>query len=288
MTRRESWARKCLLIPGVILALSGPPGGDLSARISSREGIQTLLLAGVEKGLNLDDRGAVADLTKVIEQAPDNPLGYAYLSMAFLFFYETGLDEKEKKKYETALLKAVEDAQARAGEKMEKDPRDGEACFSLAVARMVKNRYEILRKNYFRAFREAQGVWDLLERSRELDPKNFDVYYPMGVLHYHLAQLSGVARLFTSLFIAPGDKEVEDLIRQNVEKINCITEELVNLQQGEGILSECGDPEIVEEFFLSVLAKKSDYVHHQLEELMEDAAQCNEKINLPRVSLHFV
>jgi tetratricopeptide (TPR) repeat protein len=77
----------------------------------------------------------------------------------------------------------------------------------MAIARMVKNRWEIIRKNYFRAFREAQGVWDLLERTRELDPNHFDVYYPMGVLHYHLAQLSGVARWITSLFITSGDRE---------------------------------------------------------------------------------
>jgi tetratricopeptide (TPR) repeat protein len=77
----------------------------------------------------------------------------------------------------------------------------------MAIARMVKNRWEIIRKNYFRAFREAQGVWDLLERAQELDPQNFDVYYPMGVLHYHLAQLSGIARWVTSLFITPGDRE---------------------------------------------------------------------------------
>jgi tetratricopeptide (TPR) repeat protein len=203
----SSLRRYLIILPLAILVLSGFPGNGPSAGAASREEIQSLLLRGVEKGLNLDDRGAVADLMKVVQQLPDSPVGYAYLAMADLFFYETSLDEKEKKRYEGAMLKAVEDAQARAEKKLEKDPRDGEACFSLAVARMVRNRYEILRRNYFRAFREAQGVWDLLEKTRELDPQNFDVYYPMGVLHYHLAQLGGVARWVTSLFITSGDRE---------------------------------------------------------------------------------
>jgi tetratricopeptide (TPR) repeat protein len=136
-----------------------------------------------------------------------SPVAYAYLAMAYLFFYETGMDEKEKKKNEVSLLRAVEDTQALAEKRLEEDSRNADACFSMAIARMVKNRWEILRRNYFRAFREAQGVWDLLERTRELDSNNFDVYYPMGVLHYHLAQLTGAARWITSIFITSGDRE---------------------------------------------------------------------------------
>jgi tetratricopeptide (TPR) repeat protein len=72
---------------------------------------------------------------------------------------------------------------------------------------MVKDRWEMDRKNYFRAFREAQRVWDYLEKIRELDPGNYDVYYPMGILHYYLAQLSGVARGIASVFITSADRE---------------------------------------------------------------------------------
>ena len=95
----ESWVGRCLLLPLVALTFWVYPFPDLSAKESSRDEIQAFLLRGLEKGLNLDDRGAVADLMKAVELAPDNPIGYAYLAMAHLFFYETSLDEKEKKKY---------------------------------------------------------------------------------------------------------------------------------------------------------------------------------------------
>jgi tetratricopeptide (TPR) repeat protein len=201
------WVR-CLLLSSLTFVVWLHPFPQLWAKEpSKKDEIQTFLRRGVEKGLNLRDQEAVAEMRKAIELDRESPLGYSYLAIAHLFFYETSFEEGEKKKIETALTEAVKNAQARAEKKIEKDPSNGEAFFSLAIARMVKNRLEILRRNYFRAFREAREVWDLLEKTQELDPGNFDVYYPMGVLHYYLAQLSGIARWITSLFITPGDRE---------------------------------------------------------------------------------
>jgi tetratricopeptide (TPR) repeat protein len=183
------------------------PAPELFGKNTAQERIEDFIQRGVEKGLDLDGPGAVTEMMKAIEMDRENPLGYSYLAMAHLFFYETAFDEQEKKRGEASMLRAVEDTQRRAEKLLEKDPKNAQACFSLAIARMVNNRWEIIRKNYFRAFREAQAVWDLLERTQELDPQNFDVYYPMGVLHYHLAQLSGIARWISSVFITPGDRE---------------------------------------------------------------------------------
>jgi tetratricopeptide (TPR) repeat protein len=198
---------RCLLLPLVAFFAWVHPFPQLGAQEPLKDEIQTFLRRGVEKGLNLSDQEAVAELTKALELDRKSPVAYAYLAMAYLFSYETGLDEKEKKKSETSLLRAVEDTQTLAEKRLEENPRNADACFSMAIARMVKNRWEILHRNYFRAFREAQVVWDLLEKTRDLDPRNFDVYYPMGVLHYHLAQLGGVTRWITSLFITSGDRE---------------------------------------------------------------------------------
>ncbi|HYB21503.1 MAG TPA: tetratricopeptide repeat protein [Thermodesulfobacteriota bacterium] len=165
------------------------------------------LLRGVEKALDLDQKGAVAELMKAVENEPENPASYACLAMSYLFFYETSFEEKEKKKNEASLLEASQNAESRAEKRIEKDPQDGEAHFSMALAKMVKDRWEMDRKNYFRAFREAQGVWDYLEKTRKWDPGNYDVYYPMGVLHYYLGQLSGPARWAASLFITSVDRE---------------------------------------------------------------------------------
>ncbi len=174
---------------------------------SPPELIKIFLQRGVEKGLHLDEKGAVAELMKAVEQDRENPMGYACLAMAYFFFYETAFETKEKKMKEALFLRTVEEAQARAEKRIEKNPQDAEAYFSLAIVRMVKNRWELMRKNYFRALREAQNVWDYLEKVKELDPENYDVYYPMGIFHYHLAQVSGVARWITTWFVTAGDRE---------------------------------------------------------------------------------
>ena len=182
------------------------PLGSSSAE-SAREPIRAFLHRGVEKGLQLDEKASVAEMKKAVELDRENPMGYAFLALTHLFFFETGFEEKERKKKEELSLQAAGDAQVRAERRIAKDPQDADAYFSAALAKMVKNRLEIIRKNYFRALREGQNVWDYLEKARDLDPENYDIYYPMGVLHYHLAQLSGVGRWITSLFITGGDRE---------------------------------------------------------------------------------
>ena len=182
-------------------------GSEGSAAESPQDQLKAFLLRGVENGLNLNDKGAEAELMKAVELDGENPIGYSFLAMTYLYSFETGFTEKEKKRNEALMVRAVENAESRAEKRMEKNPRDGGAYFSMVLAKMVRDRWEMDRKNYFRAFREAGRVWDYLEKTRELDPGNYDVYYPMGILHYYLAQLSGIARGVASLFITSGDRE---------------------------------------------------------------------------------
>ncbi len=173
----------------------------------AEEKFKLLLKAGIEKGLNLQEKDAYAQFKKAVELNQRNPLSHSFLAMAHLFFYETSFTEKEKKENEEALRQRVAEAEKIAERELEKSPLWAEAYLSLALAKMVKNRYEILQKNYFRAFREAQSVYKILEKVQELDPQNYEVYYPLGILHYHLHYLPGLARLFSTLFITAADQE---------------------------------------------------------------------------------
>jgi tetratricopeptide (TPR) repeat protein len=197
---------KILFICFFTVALLLQDAGAFPAK-AAEDPMKTHLLLGSEKAFNLDEKGAVSELMKAVEIDPQNPKPHAFLAMTYLFFYETSVEAKEKKRNETSLLRAVEAAESRASKRIDKDPKDGEAYFSMALAKMVKNRWEMANKNYFRAFREAQSVWDFLTKAKELDPENYDINYPMGVMHYYLAQLSGVAGWTASVFITSGDRE---------------------------------------------------------------------------------
>ncbi len=72
----------------------------------SRSKLKHFLQRGIEKGLHLDEKAAVAELMKAIELDRENPMGYAYLAMAYLFFYETAFEEKEKKMKEAFFLRS--------------------------------------------------------------------------------------------------------------------------------------------------------------------------------------
>lgn len=191
----------------LILFFSGISCLSAWASSPADEKIKMLLLTGMEKGLNLQEKQAYAQFRKAIELNSLNPLAYSFMSMAHLFFYETSFTESEKKENEAALLHSLKEAEKMAEKKIKESPPRAEDYLALAITKMIKNRYEILQKNYFRAFREAQYVYKTLEKVQELDAQNYEVYYPLGILHYHLHHLPGLARFLSSLFITPADQE---------------------------------------------------------------------------------
>ena len=70
----------------VAIFLLGSAWGNLKeqnlwAAESPKAQIRTCLMQGVEKGFDLDETGAVAELTKAVELDKENPLGYALLGL---------------------------------------------------------------------------------------------------------------------------------------------------------------------------------------------------------------
>ena len=83
-----------IIIIGLYLGMLLLPASRGSAAESQKEQLKTHLRLGVEKGFHLDRKGAVAELKQAVELDPQDPIGYAFLAMSYLFFYETGIDEK--------------------------------------------------------------------------------------------------------------------------------------------------------------------------------------------------
>jgi hypothetical protein len=174
---------------------------------SLREQTQTYLLEGIRKGFNLQEKEGLADLSRAIAVDRENPLGYAYLSVFSLFYYEMRFDEKERQKDEETMLLFIEQAIAKGEKRIENNSRDGDAHFSIALAKLVKARFDIRRKSYLAAAQESGKIWDLLEKAEEFEPKNYDIYFLMGIMHYHVDHLTGLARFFSSFFFMRGDKK---------------------------------------------------------------------------------
>ena len=186
----------------------GDPGEtSLWAAESPKAQIRTYLMQGIEKGFDLDERGASAELMKAVELDKENPLGFALLALSNLFFYEMSFDEKKRDREQKFMLQFISEALIKGEKRLEKDPKDADALFAIAVAKLVKVRWDVTRKNYFTALRGTQDTWEYLERAKDREPENFDISFPLGLLNYHIGHLPGLTRFLSSLFVTSGDPQ---------------------------------------------------------------------------------
>jgi tetratricopeptide (TPR) repeat protein len=75
------------------------------------------------------------------------------------------------------------------------------------MAKIIKVRWAIGQKQWRIVAQETSNIWDYLEKAKKEDPQNYDTYFLMGLLHYHLDHLPPVARFFSSLLITSGDSK---------------------------------------------------------------------------------
>ena len=181
------------------------PAGEAAAVETQPDRLHAYLRQGIESAFNLDHAGAISSFQKAVELDRESPTGYAFLALARLFSYEMGFDPKEREKSQEEMLRYIGNAVARGEKLVAKNPRDGQAYFALTLAKIVKVRLAIAQRSYFTVAQESANTWYYLEKAKAADPANYDIYFPMGLLHYHLDQLPGVTRFLSSMLITAGD-----------------------------------------------------------------------------------
>jgi tetratricopeptide (TPR) repeat protein len=180
--------------------------GAVAAQLGPNQ-LHSYLRQGIEKVFNLEPQSASIHLQKAVDLDQENPTGYAFSALEKLFFYEISLDQKEREKYQESMLRYVSEAVARGQSRIEKNPNDGQAYFAMALAKIIKVRWAIGQKQYRIVAQETSNIWNYLEKAKKEDPQNYDTYFLMGLLHYHLDHLPPLARFFSSLLIASGDSK---------------------------------------------------------------------------------
>jgi Tfp pilus assembly protein PilF len=165
------------------------------------------LRSGIERIFNLDTRNANIYLQKAVELDKENPAGYAFLALAHLFIYEMSFEPEDRERNQENMLRYVSETINRGEKRIEKNSRDGQAYFAMALAKIAKIRWAIGQKKYFIVAQESSKIWDYLEKAKEENPQNYDIYFPAGLLHYHLDHLQGITRFFSSLMITSGNRQ---------------------------------------------------------------------------------
>ena len=188
---------------GVFLVLCA--GMDAGAAQHPSNLFHSYLRNGIERAYNLETQNAVSYLQKAVEADRESPMGYAFLALVHLSSYEMGFEPRDREKSQAAMMYYIRETLARGEKKIEENARDGQAYFAMALAKVALVRLAIIQKQYSVVARESSGAWDYLERARIEDPRNYDIYYLRGLLHYHLDHLTGVTRFVSSLLITAGD-----------------------------------------------------------------------------------
>ena len=90
---------------------------------------------------------------------------------------------------------------------METNSKDSEAYLAMALAKIAKVNLAVHEKRYLVMEQETSNIWNYLEKASAAEPNNFDIYFLMGLLHYHIDHLPGFTRFASSLLITSGDSQ---------------------------------------------------------------------------------
>jgi tetratricopeptide (TPR) repeat protein len=199
--------KRCPLVVLVLISLAVLSAARSEAITAETQPdlLRAYLRQGIDKAFNLETQSAIGSLQRAVGLDRENPLGYSFLAIARLFSYEMEYDPQERAKHQELMLQEVGEALARGQKRIDKNPRDSEAYFSMALAKTVRLRWAISQKRYVVIAQETAGAWDYLEKVKTEDPGNHDIYLLIGLLHYRLDRLPAVAR-FLSLLITTSDR----------------------------------------------------------------------------------
>ncbi|MBI2681304.1 MAG: hypothetical protein HYX25_09905 [Candidatus Solibacter usitatus] len=174
---------------------------------------------------NTDFPGAFLLLDEYVAAKPNDPLGYALRSSGYLFaeldrlgvlegeFFvdDKRIAEKKGLKPDPAvrvkILKAIQDAQSRAGQQIAAQPDDQNALFSMAATNGVMLDYTALvEKKQISSLSSARTANDYAQRLVKLNPKFYDAYLTTGLTEYLVASLPFYVKWFVHFDDVKGSK----------------------------------------------------------------------------------
>jgi len=194
--------------------------------------LHSYLRQGIEKSLNLEAQSAIGFFNKAVELDREDPTGYAFLALAHLFFYESSYAPADRDRNKDFMLRYAAEAIARGQKRLDNDGKDGQAYFAMTMATLVKVRWAIRQKSYLTMAHDTSTAWGYMQKTQEIIPQVSDIYFPIGLFHYHIDHLPGLARFISSLLITAGNQ------RQGLQELAIVA------QKGE-LLKELAQAELV-------------------------------------------
>ena len=198
---------------------------------------ESLVESGYNHFYNLEYGQAIADFEAAIAQHPSDPQLHNHLAHAIVFqeMYRNGALESElvsgnnsflrrpkmnpdpatEKRFLDEVAKAMELANAR----LQKNPNDTAAMYSLGISYGLRsNYYWVVKKSWRDSLRDATAARRMHNRIVELEPNNVDARLVQGLHDYIVGSLPWHYRMFGFLVGIRGDKEQGIKTIQNVAR----------------------------------------------------------------------
>ncbi len=174
---------------------------------------------GYEALFNLDYEGARRHFKKMIEIAPDNPVGPQSLA-ASLWIQQLNeswelkstlyndANSKEKTDQNDEFKKWTRRAKQLAEARLRRDPRDVEALYFLGAAEGLEAAYSAgVERKYMAALRAAEDAVDHHRKVLELSPNFYDAELTIGLQDYVIGSLPLPAKMLAGTFGVRGSRK---------------------------------------------------------------------------------
>jgi tetratricopeptide (TPR) repeat protein len=169
----------------------------------AEDNIDLIIKRGLDNCYHFRWKSAEQDFQKIIEQKPEDPRGYHYLSGIYLWYYLSSGSNSDFKNF----MKYSDIALSRGEALLEKEPSGESVNLVLGNAYSYRALGNVKAESYINAIWASKRSEKYLKRVLELNPGNYDAYLGLGLYNFAAAQIPAAFKWALSLAGISGDEE---------------------------------------------------------------------------------
>lgn len=181
----------------------------LSLNLFAWNKIDPSILEHADKGVNaiynLDLNTAKTELSAVLKEHPNYPLGLFGKVMIEWARYEYEF-EKSNKEQAKVFEEMIDSSISGIETWLKQNGEEAQAYLALGGIYGVKARFLLANRNYVRAYFTGRKGLKYMNKAVELDPKMYDAYLGQAIYEYYAGTLPAVVRVLAKLVIS-GDAQ---------------------------------------------------------------------------------
>jgi len=168
----------------------------------SQPKLDSLVANGNELSFQFNFTEANQTFKNVIEEFPNSPLGYYFLSRNSLWFYLANKDSVSKRKY----LAYIEIAETKGETEYDNNPEKAVANYNLGNIYLLKSIFSSTEQNTMDAFWATKSAVNYFEDAIEYDENYYEPYLGLGTIKYALGFVPGFLGWAISVAGLDGEK----------------------------------------------------------------------------------